>query len=566
MEPEEEVEKAESETEEKDCGDYPVWRPYGGATSFSEADAIAEAGRLAAYQEELSWKFRTLMGNIMSDDEIESKEDAMHDLVSEYSELVKKPAPTKSILSKIKEAFTGEGDANMYDLVENKAAIKRENGLDYPMRDYAFTPDPSAPATWKLRLTESPGKVTVAQLAKAAAALSSGGFRGNKAMIPPAALASVKRRVRAEYRKLGVQEGAIPASVKALPDDETGGDNPIFLWKNQSGQYEFIAVYSNNLRDDDHPAEILSEKAHKGFAKSLELGIFDTPELWHWHLDGTRFGKVKEVMVVDGFAVALGTIDPGHEQEAEAIIKSKKPLAMSHGMPRQYIVRDPEDNTIINFYASKEISVLPRWAAANKLTSFVVIDSKEHNDMPLSDEQRAHLNEMKLPKSVIDGLDGLGEIGKNAGRESKEAAPAAAITTTDAGDAVVTAELVTRKEVADTLGELFTPLVDAIKQQNELIVQQGAAISNLEAELKELKAVGKAGLAAVVEQTPAASLSDMTRASIFSANSPAKLSDNDPLKGKKPEETDEKARVFTGVSFLDNIIAGSYDGSSRQGG
>ncbi|MBU2072791.1 MAG: hypothetical protein KKA68_21360, partial [Gammaproteobacteria bacterium] len=67
----------------------------------------------------------------------------------------------------------------------------------------------------KLRLWEDPEKkVTRAQLGRAAAALSPGGFRGQKVVIPGDDLSAVKRKIRAEYRKLDVEDDEIPRWVK----------------------------------------------------------------------------------------------------------------------------------------------------------------------------------------------------------------------------------------------------------------------------------------------------------------------------------------------------------------
>jgi FtsZ-binding cell division protein ZapB len=76
-------------------------------------------------------------------------------------------------------------------------------------------PDKEKPSTWKLRLWEDPEKkVTRAQLGKAAAALSPGGFRGNRVDIPSSDLPVVKRKIRAEYKKLNVDDKDIPKWVK----------------------------------------------------------------------------------------------------------------------------------------------------------------------------------------------------------------------------------------------------------------------------------------------------------------------------------------------------------------
>ena len=98
--------------------------------------------------------------------------------------------------------------------------VKTEEGQQYPMSAFAYTPDSVNPSSWELRLWEDTSKqVTKGQLAKAAAALSPGGLRGQKVVVAKESLPAVKQRIRAEYRKLGVDDGAIPKWVRE--DDET---------------------------------------------------------------------------------------------------------------------------------------------------------------------------------------------------------------------------------------------------------------------------------------------------------------------------------------------------------
>ena len=99
--------------------------------------------------------------------------------------------------------------------LKEQAAMKTEDGEKYPAAAFAYVPDSEKPSTWKLRLWEDPEKkVTRAQLGRAAAALSPGGFRGQKVQIPSADLSAVKRKIRAEYRKLDVEDEEIPRWVK----------------------------------------------------------------------------------------------------------------------------------------------------------------------------------------------------------------------------------------------------------------------------------------------------------------------------------------------------------------
>ncbi len=115
--------------------------------------------------------------------------------------------------SKVQEALK-EAEATMVWLKE-QAVMKTEDGVKFPAEAYAYVPDPEKPSEWKLRIWEDPEKkVTRAQLGRAAAALSPGGFRGQKVGIPAGDLSAVKRKIRAEYRKLDVADEEIPRWVK----------------------------------------------------------------------------------------------------------------------------------------------------------------------------------------------------------------------------------------------------------------------------------------------------------------------------------------------------------------
>ncbi len=87
---------------------------------------------------------------------------------------------------------------------------KRERGLDFRAKDFAYVPDRAAPGTWKLRLVEVPGgPPTRRQVGMAVAALGAAGFRGQRIQIPRADLAAVKRKVAAPWRKVN-PGGSLP--------------------------------------------------------------------------------------------------------------------------------------------------------------------------------------------------------------------------------------------------------------------------------------------------------------------------------------------------------------------
>ena len=93
--------------------------------------------------------------------------------------------------------------------------VKTEDTGKFPSAAYAYAPDLDNPPSWKLRLWESvDGPATVAQLGRAASALSPGGFDGKPVKIPAKDLPAVKRTIREGYRALAIPDKEIPRWVK----------------------------------------------------------------------------------------------------------------------------------------------------------------------------------------------------------------------------------------------------------------------------------------------------------------------------------------------------------------
>lgn len=161
----------------------------------------------------------------------------------------------------------GQGEALIEDAdgilawLKEQASFKTEDGVKYPAEAFAYVPDPEKPSEWKLRLWEDPEKkVTRAQLGRAAAALSPGGFRGQKVEIPSADLPAVKRKIRAEYRKLDVADEDIPKWVKETETRELIRHySPLTEAKFDKGRATVIVIKPgfNSNGDRYYPAETL---------------------------------------------------------------------------------------------------------------------------------------------------------------------------------------------------------------------------------------------------------------------------------------------------------------------
>jgi len=461
--------------------------PFGGATSFAELREAEQVEENAWKMRDLTHRFQMLAENIMASD-IEDKGAAVQSLTAEFVQELEDVPSSKSLWARFKELV--------------KAPTKTEDGVSYPASDYAYVPDPQKPSTWKLRLAEGkPGKITVRQLGRAASALSPGGFRGNQVQLPPDKVASVKKRIRSEYAKLGVSEEDIPASVK----------KSFSIEKDKDGNLRWMAVYSNMFRDRDNPPEILSSDAHKEFVNAVDTGEYPYPEAWLWHVEGTRFGVADFVAYDDlGFALASGLVDKGKEDVAEALAADEN-LAVSHGMPRGEIRYDDEDPSVLVRYRTKEISPLPRTAAANELTGLIM-----EGNMGLPEGKKDFLRE-KMGEEAFEELQNMiGDKAKSAHEldlEFKEeettqveAEPSSEPEPEPEQEVV---PYVTRDEVVEAVGAVaadFQEQIVTLTSAMESMAEQFKSVMNV---VGELKKEDERKIADMAESTPAASLYHM---------------------------------------------------------
>lgn len=238
---------------------------------------------------------------------------------------------------------------------------------------------------------------------------------------------------------------AVKKSVKGLlgveeeqPDETPEAVKPpagFHVWKDtDTDQYRWLATYSNNIRDDDRPPEIISSKSHKRFVEMVDKGDAPLPELWLWHIPEWKWGQATAVAYDEnGFAVATGAVDlnKGAEALAEWYAGRDGDL-VSHGMPKVSIIRDKEDPTIIVEHLTREISPLFNWAAANKHTGFSILkeqpmaipDAKRQAflDAGINPETLEQLEESNAATAKETDADGLEK--KEEGKEPEKAAPA----------------------------------------------------------------------------------------------------------------------------------------------
>ncbi len=158
-----------------------------------------------------------------------------------------------------------EGKNQEFELAD----MKTDGGVQFPKEAYLYVPDASKPSTWKLRIWETPeSKVTVAQLGRAAAAFSSGGFRGNKVEIPAGEMTSMKAKLLALYKKEGVAKDAIPQHIMM---EEEGGDSDMPDLK----KLEDMEKRLQDIEDKSIAEKKLMDENYKKAFEDLEKKLTD---------------------------------------------------------------------------------------------------------------------------------------------------------------------------------------------------------------------------------------------------------------------------------------------------
>jgi len=438
-----------------------------------------------------------------------------------------------------------------------KATTKPVGGQNLPASAFLVVEDAEETSTWHLPVKDASGKPDRTRMGAAWAALHEG-YRGNKYEGPN------KQQAISKLRKLYDQIGASPPGSKSLldkvvdavksvlaPESEPQPDSGLMLWKDtDTGQYKWLARYSNNLRDRDNPPEILTAQAHRRFVEMVDNKEAPLPELWLWHTPGTRWGQAQWVAYDDsgdvGFTLAGGTVDKGKEAIAEAIAAlSPDTVRLSHGMPISSIVRDEKDNTLITEYTTREISPLPEAWAANQYTGFSIL--KEGKEMGIPTEKRQALQEWGLSPEVLalveqDSAE-QAEEAKEAGLATKaETEPEA--TETETQEAPVAPAPLTREEVA----EVLNPLANAVGAL-------AAQVQALSKEITTLKQADEQKIAAKAADTPAASLMDLLKFRAVGAPE-AKEDGRSTLSKSGPAEKEAPVPVITGIPFVDALATG----------
>lgn len=374
------------------------------------------------------------------------------------------------------------------------------------------------------------------------------------------------------------KESKVPENLAdTLPKEHKEDKNEFLVFKSQDGKWRWFAIYSNMYRDNDHPSEIISSKSHRAFTSLVDKGQFDYPELWHWHIEGSAWGKADWLAYADGFAMAAGYVYDGFEFAAKSLAEYDGDIRVSHGMPMANIVRDKNDPSIIVFHVTKEISPLPGWAAANKWTGFKLL--KEADSMPIPDEKKEYLRTLGYSDDLIaqieGGLQKTASALDQAGVESKEATeaepeepemsedeteePDTDEFEDEAEETEDDKEISLKKEIAEVISNALAPMIQVLNAQSESLAKQAEEIASLRKDMSDLQATDAEKIAGLKENTPTRSLNEMIGANLFGASS--RVDGRSKLANDGPKEKEREEPSITNISFLDGLIRKQRNGT-----
>lgn len=359
-------------------------------------------------------------------------------------------------------------------------------------------------------------------------------------------------------------------------------DVPFSVFKDKDGTMRWIARYSNNCRDQDNPPEIISAKSHEYFEEMIDKGAVPMPELWVWHMP-LKIGTA-EVVTFDkenGIAIAAGTFDDDAKEFAELVVSTADQWGVSHGMPGQYIERSKEDPTVIIKHITKEISVLPKYAAANKWADFQVL---KEVDMTIKQEKLEQLKALGADEEMLEALQSgnkeLSEAFSELGIERKEVddeevVDDEVVEEKDVDKEVPAEEPAEEKaadeepadEVGDEDGGLRKEMLEALTELGTIIKSMNERLTAIEEKQQEDETVEDKD----IFDLPAMSLKEALLQGLNIKENSARNAEETVIDGRtklakdKPAETKETAPsiVETGVPFLDQVLTNIVVGDEQ---
>lgn len=268
--------------------------------------------------------------------------------------------------------------------------------------------------------------------------------------------------------------------IKGLINPPVIGDTThVTLIKEKSGRTRVMMRVSNMFKD--RHGEIITQEAHRNFAKHVTDHPEEMPEFWVWHIPGSRWGKADVVDFSDGFLTASGLVDEGYEELAKQLCRED--FGVSHGFRGVSLT----GKGFIDAYKSFEFSPLPRDSAANIVTGLMLIKEKG-----MDPTKRQTLIDIGVSEKFLDQWDNdsskTSEALKALGFEFKEVEDGDANSNTTNTDTA-------------TPSNDPSDVVQAIQGLTTVVQELSSKVSGLEAKQKEYEGGLESAVTKVMEAT-----------------------------------------------------------------
>lgn len=243
---------------------------------------------------------------------------------------------------------------------------------------------------------------------------------------------------------------------------------------------KWVSYYTNSFQDKSK--QILSEKAHDQYIEWVDKGLIPYPELWWWHVPGTRHGEAQWLGRVGHIVIAAGEYDDTPRAQAFRKEYEQNPYKVSHtfGFPPE-----ARELGVYDAYFTVEISPLPAGKECNPITTFM-----EVKEMPVTDEKRARLALIIGEKDATEVIADAETISKRfeaIGLNWKEAEQVAATVITDKEARAGITQLATVNKAAnDAVTDQIKTLALVIKELVDGEDARNKQVSELTTTVKEM--------------------------------------------------------------------------------
>ncbi len=244
---------------------------------------------------------------------------------------------------------------------------------------------------------------------------------------------------------------------------------------------KWVSFYTNNF--EDKTGQIFSEKSHDQYIDWLDKGMIPYPELWYWHIPGTKHGQAEWVGREGHIVIAAGSFDdtPMADLFRKEYNRNSYRTSHTYGAPK-----GGHADGVYQAYFTVEISPLPAGKEANAITTFM-----EVKEMPITQEKRDKLAAILGPELASKTLGDAEQVSKKleeAGFKFKEAETVIPMVDGDAREAIQSLAVL-NKEAVDAVNAKFSEqlgqIMTGIKALQDAEVARNTKLNELDTFVKE---------------------------------------------------------------------------------